>query len=178
MDTAIENLFAPLQRPTARLTLDELRHWLEEVPIDVEDVRPWVRFSSQRYQRNLIHGGPAFHALVLCWRNGQRSPIHDHRGSACAVRVLQGVATETIFQRSANGLVFPTHSHELPVGAMMASEDEDIHQVSNLQPRGADLVTLHVYSPPLLVMGSYSLTEGRVLDFVDPIHEFWQGGGI
>jgi cysteine dioxygenase len=178
MDAAIADLFSPLQGRAGRLGLEELRRWLDEVPMGLEDVQPWVRFSSERYQRNLMYSGPAYHALVLCWRNGQRSPIHDHRGSACAVRVLQGVATETVFQRSAGGLVFPTHSRELPVGATMASEDEDIHQVSNLQADGADLVTLHVYSPPLLVMGSYSLTEDRVVDFVDPIHEFSQGGGI
>jgi hypothetical protein len=34
-----------------------------------------------------------------------------------------------------------------------------MHQVSNLQPGTADLVTLHLYSPPLLRMGTYSITD-------------------
>jgi hypothetical protein len=34
-----------------------------------------------------------------------------------------------------------------------------LHQVSNLQPGPADLVTLHVYSPPLFRMGTYSITD-------------------
>src|SRR5205807_7632445 len=42
---------------------------------------------------------------VLCWRNGQRSPIHDHRGSSCGVRVLRGTMTETQFAFAPNGHV-------------------------------------------------------------------------
>ena len=42
----------------------------------------------------------------LCWRNGQRSPIHNHRGSNCGVKVLRGVATETTFARAANGMIY------------------------------------------------------------------------
>ena len=41
-----------------------------------------------------------------------------------------------------------------------------------------DLVTLHVYSPPLLVMGQYSLTDPMVGEFADPIFDFALGGGI
>lgn len=43
---------------------------------------------------------------------------------------------------------------------------------------GQDLVTLHIYSPPLLVMGTYSLTDDRVGEFVPPVHEFTHGAGI
>jgi cysteine dioxygenase len=42
-------------------------------------------------------------------------------------------------------------------GECDAREDQAIHQVSNLQPRGVPLVTLHVYSPPLARMNVYSV---------------------
>ena len=42
---------------------------------------------------------------------------------------------------------------------MIGSQDTDMHQVSNLQAGSADLVTLHIYSPPLLWMGTYSMTD-------------------
>ena len=44
-------------------------------------------------------------------------------------------------------------------GAVLGSTDADVHQVSNLQADNADLVTLHVYSPPLVFMGTYDLTS-------------------
>ena len=90
---------------------------------------------------------------------------------------MRGVATETLFVTSDNGLVYPTTSRKLVEGSTSLSEDDDKHQISNLQAEG-DLVTLHIYSPPLLVMGQYSLTTGAVTDFTDPIFEFSHGTGI
>jgi len=163
---------------TERVPLEELTERLRRLDVDLRELRPFMRFSPERYQRNLLHEGPGYHALLLCWRNGQRSPIHDHRGSSCGMRILQGVATETVFDRAANGLVYATSSKQLPPGTVAGSQDDDIHQVSNLQPGGADLVTLHVYSPPLLVMGMYSLTEPHIGEFADPIFQFAAGAGI
>ena len=39
-------------------------------------------------------------------------------------------------------------------GFVAASSDRDVHRVSNLD--GEDLVTLHVYSPPLAETGTYT----------------------
>jgi cysteine dioxygenase len=125
-----------------------------------------------------MHEGSVYHALVLCWRAGQRSPIHDHRGSSCGVRVIEGVATETGFERTSEGLIYPTHTRSLETGAVCGSYDDGIHQVSNLQPAGRNLITLHIYSPPLLRMGMYSLTDSLVKDFNDPIVGFADGAGI
>jgi cysteine dioxygenase len=75
------------------------------------------------------------------------------------VRVLRGTATETTFVFAPNGLVKASGSRDLPVGSVMATQDQDMHQVSNLQAGDAELVTLHVYSPPLWLMGTYSLTD-------------------
>ena len=85
--------------------------------------------------------------------------------------------TETLFELTANGHVKATFSRELMPGGVIGSEDADIHQISNLQLGDADLVTLHVYSPPLLWMGTYSLTDrtrGQEAMFV----EFRDAAGI
>jgi cysteine dioxygenase len=161
-----------------RVPLDELVRRMEALQITFDDVREFARFNAERYQRNLLHSGPGYSALVLCWRNGQRSPIHNHRGSSCGVRVLPGEATETFFERNANGHVYATGSRVLREGAVCGSQDDDIHQVSNLQSGNADLVTLHVYSPPLLSMQVFSLTDTTVRDFYDPVFAFCDGDGI
>jgi cysteine dioxygenase len=159
-----------LGRPAA---LPDLCSALTKVDVTLDDVRPHVKFGDRTYRRNLVDAGPWHHLLVLCWRNGQRSPIHDHQGSCCAVRVLAGTMTETVFSRAANGLVRADFSHELGPGAIVGSANDDLHQISNLQADGAELVTLHIYSPPLLIMGTYSLTdnlrgeEPMFLEFAD-----------
>jgi cysteine dioxygenase len=66
----------------------------------------------------------------------------------------------------------------LTEGFICATEDLDIHQISNDQPEGSDLITLHIYSPPLLVMGQYSLDESFHREFNDEVHVLTEGAGI
>ena len=159
MTAKLESLFRYLDGLTSRAPLDELTPVLGEIEIDCEDVADHMHFAGNHYARNLIRAGEWYHALVLCWKNGQRSPIHDHAQSSCGVRVLRGVATETLFEFTPHGHIKATFSRDHLPGSVCGSEDDDLHQISNLQDGNADLVTLHIYSPPLLHMGTYSITD-------------------
>jgi cysteine dioxygenase len=76
-------------------------------------------------------------------------------------------------------MIYATESRQLSAGDSCASQDADVHQISNLQPEGTDLVTLHIYSPPLFRMNMYSLVEAKVVQFFDPVNEeFFSGAGI
>jgi cysteine dioxygenase len=177
MAATLESLFRYLDGLRERAPLAELTATVRPLQVDCADLRDFIRFSAQGYTRNLVRAGTWYHVLVLCWRNGQRSPIHDHAGSSCCVRVLRGTMTETRFEFAPNGHVKAVGSCDFPPGTVIGSEDIDLHQVSNLQAGTADLVTLHVYSPPLQRMGTYSLTDtsrGEELMFV----EFCDAAGI
>ena len=179
MDQRLKTVFAELDEFEQSISAAWLQRWIENCQLDLDHVQKYCRYHPQHYVRNLLQAGQAYHALVLCWRNGHRSPIHDHRGSCCAVKVLRGEATETSFQIAPNGMAYAISSRQLTEGATCYSEDADIHQVSNLQADQADLVTLHVYSPPLLRMNVYSLHGGGTREFFDPINdEFTSGAGI
>jgi cysteine dioxygenase len=170
---------ADLDEFTDRIPLDVLKAWLSQTEVTLDIVRPFIKFSTEHYVRNLMHSGPSYQALVICWHSGQRSPIHDHRGSSCAVKVISGTATETLFARAANGMYYATSSRQLATGDSCASQDSDVHQMSNLQPEGHDLVTLHIYSPPLFRMNMFSLVDPKVMQFFDPVNEeFASGAGI
>lgn len=157
MHPRLTRFFEELDQFDKPIPVNVLRRKIRAIAISRSDLGSHVRFGKSCYRRNLIHTGPAYQALVLCWRSGQRSPIHDHRGSACALRVVEGVATETRFDVSPAGLLYPTGSSHSGEGTICASYDMDIHQMGNLQPAGVDLVTLHIYSPALLAMGTYFL---------------------
>src|SRR5438445_3758649 len=153
MAQSLSELFDYLDGLDDRASLEELTAQFRRTLVTCADVADSIRFSDRGYTRNLVRAGPWYNLLVLCWKNGQRSPIHDHKGSSCAVRVLRGTATETVFGMTDEGRLFECHTHRLPEGFICATQDLDIHQISNLQPGAADLITLHIYSPPLLVMG-------------------------
>ena len=178
MKQSLSELLAKLDTVPGPVPLNLLSEELAKTSIVLSDVQRNISFGEQTYRRNLLHEGPAYHALVLCWRSGQRSPIHDHSGSSCAVYVLQGKATETLFAQTAEGLIYATSTQEQGHGEVIGSYDGDIHQISNLQPEGQDLITLHLYSPPLLKMNLYSLTDRTVATFYDPIEFFSEGAGI
>jgi cysteine dioxygenase len=177
MSKSLATLFDYLDHLEGRAPLAELTAQLAQAEVTCADVAQFIRFSERGYTRNLVRAGPWYNVLALCWKNGQRSPIHDHRGSSCAVRVLRGTATETLFEFAPNGHVWATSSRQHVPGVVIGSQDSDLHQVSNLQAGDADLVTLHIYTPPLMWMGTYSLTgteRGQEPMFI----EFSEAAGI
>jgi DMSO/TMAO reductase YedYZ molybdopterin-dependent catalytic subunit len=159
MGTKLETLLEYLDGLEGRPPLGELAALLGRLELTCDDVADFVRFADAGYQRNLVRAGRWYHLWALCWKNGQRSPIHDHAGSSCGFRILRGTATVTNFVLAPNGHVKAVGSEDQPAGTVVATQDMDLHQVSNLQAGDADLVTLHVYSPPLVRMGTYSLTD-------------------
>ena len=175
---ALAPLRAYLDSLTARASVADLKTRLQSPAVTVDDVAEFAQFSEDRYLRTLVCQGDHYHLLVLCWRSGQRSPIHDHAGSTCGLRILRGTATETVFGKTPSGLIKPAHSKDYRHGDVSVSADNYIHQVSNLQAEGEDLVTLHIYSPPLLRMATYSLTEPAIGEFRPMVLEHVLGSGI
>jgi len=147
----------PLEQPAMARMLGSL-HLLRK------DVTEWTSFSEVGYQRVLIHRTPQFEVLLLCWRSGQRSAIHDHAGSTCGIRVIAGTAIETSYAASPCGPLYPVRSRCLETGSVCVNRDADIHQVANLAPAGQDLITLHTSSPPLAATRIYSIRETVLAD--------------
>lgn len=174
----IRPLIRYLDGLTGRASIDRLRELLEQTDIAIEDLHGFVQFDDTHYRRNLVCLGQWYEILVICWQSGQRSPIHNHAKSTCGLKVLAGVCTETVFDHSPCGQVVALHSTHLTAGHICASQDTDTHQVSNLQPDGENLVTLHIYSPPLRSMERFSITGRQVEEWRPPVFEFAQGAGI
>ncbi|MEM1249629.1 MAG: cysteine dioxygenase family protein [Acidobacteriota bacterium] len=152
----LQALFARLDVFEERIPLSTLRRELESLVVSVEDLATACCFADDRYVRNRLHVGPAYEALLVCWRPGQESPVHDHAGSSCAFRVLGGDADEVVFtpEDGAFERLVPESDRRLPAGFVCAAQDADIHQVRNHRS-GLDLVTLHIYSPALTSMQIY-----------------------
>src|SRR4051794_33765345 len=97
MARSLDDLIRYLDALQQRAPLPELLEQLRPLQVEPQELTQHIRFSDQTYRRNLIRASDHYNLWVLCWRNGQRSPIHDHRGSSCGVRVLRGTMTETLF---------------------------------------------------------------------------------
>lgn len=155
---------------TERADLGQLVRLLEESRLTLDDVREHLRFDDDCYRRNLVAESPWYNVLVLCWKAGQRSPIHDHAHSVCAFKVLTGVCTETAFGFDADGRPVKGRTRDFLTGEIVASHDSETHQVSNLQPEGTGLVTLHIYSPPLKTMRVFAPAGRSAGEWLAPEH--------
>jgi cysteine dioxygenase len=159
--SSLEGLFHGLDASTDAVPLDELCARMRDAALSLDDVRDWVRFGDGCYRRNLVRLGPGYVALVLCWRPGQASPVHDHRGSACALQVLSGTATERRYRRHPDGRLELSATNRYAQGEICGTYDADIHTMVNEDP-ASDLVTLHVYTPPMRSYHAYSLDSDEV----------------
>ncbi|MEO9386856.1 cysteine dioxygenase [Chromobacterium phragmitis] len=154
------NLAASLRQLSlhdASLSLEQIRQFHRSLRLSAQDLAPFRHFDDERYRRNRIYRDERCELLLLCWRNGQRSQIHNHKGSLCGVRVIEGVATETVFETTLAGQLAARETRELAAGSLVINGHLDIHQVANLQDGGEDLVTLHLYSPPLSRMELFGM---------------------
>lgn len=152
---SLQNLIARLDAAEGVPDAEQLQTWLRELRPTTDELAPFVRFSRKAYRRNLVHRHDHFEVLVLCWRPGQHSPIHDHHGSHCGVLVLSGHATEVRFDRLPSGQLRASSVQPLPAGSVTASVGDDLHVIGNWLHPEKDLITLHVYSPPLNGMQRY-----------------------
>ena len=147
--------------------LERLNSWLKSVEISDEELRPYINFKEANYWRHLVCRNDFVEMLVLCWKPGHRTPIHDHNGSHGAVKVHEGILWETIFHYDADcGLSYRTARECLP-GHITAADVPDIHQLGNPDVSERDLVTIHIYSPPLGVLRTYK-AGSRQIDHYTP----------
>lgn len=149
-----------------RADVAQLDRLLSENVATLDTLQSFVEFGDLTYRRNLIKQNTWYELLCICWKSGQRSPIHDHAQSTCGLKIVTGVATETVFASTDCGQIKAVSSTDFAVGQVCSSQDSDVHQVSNLQSPGNDLVTLHIYSPPIQSMDTYTLTGAEPAIYV------------
>lgn len=163
----LPEFFERLDQYEARIPLDELTELMRQLEITCADVSGSLNFKEECYCRNVLHVGAPYSALVMCWKDGQSSPVHDHTGSSCGVLVLRGHGTERSYERDASGVMQETGVTTFSKGDVCASFDSRTHEICNEAGDGSELVTLHVYSPPLQNYHTYCLETGAVKTRVD-----------
>ena len=116
--------------------------------------RPHLDFDpDRRYVRRLV-ADEHHEAWLLTWLPGQGTEWHDHGGSGGAFVVLQGSLVE---RTALHGVVRgPRRIHAR--GVAHGFGPDHVHRVTN---EGADpAVSVHVYSPRLLVQHDYVAEDG------------------
>lgn len=111
-----------------------------------------------RYRQHVLHVAPdgGFSVVVLVWRPGQKTPIHDHI-SWCVVGVYEGEEEETRYRlhEAANGPFLVPDGRERACPGRVTTlipPEEDIHEVANAGV--GEAISIHVYGADIGKLGS------------------------
>jgi len=147
----------------------------------------WKRYEywddKKKYTRNLIAEIPdCFGLMLLCWNSEKASPIHNHAGSECFMKVLQGSIMERQYvirggegdgsvdkdamqqqqsvaenSRIPRSDIILTNEKTYTAGSCTFINDSlGVHAISN--PSSERAVTLHCYIPAYDACKSWSPT--------------------
>ena len=161
----LANAIEELKHKAKEMSLPDLRRFIAGLKPGKGEIERYIQFADNRYARNLVYKTLDFECLVLCWRLGQRSPIHDHGESICAVYTVSGTLSADNYRKTANGHIRTDYSEDFRPGSVLSIQTTEIHQVSNLQ-NSENLISLHFYLGPLENSFLYSVQQ--------PIYEPYQ----
>ena len=146
--------------PTVDKSIDDLVQALKEnnnsnftsiitsTYLSIHTLEEYSSWSDECYTRNCIEENEKFELILLCWEKGQQTPIHDHGGEECWVKIINGEFKETIFKT--------TESGELEVeNSFVLKEDEisymidfmGFHSIENISDGRS--MSLHLYAKPI-----------------------------
>ncbi|KAJ2554847.1 hypothetical protein EV175_002455 [Coemansia sp. RSA 1933] len=129
-----------------------------------------VYHEGTRYTRSLVDDGNGkYNLLILVWGEEQCSPIHDHAGSHCMMKLLAGELNEDLYAWPS-----PTASVEdslrlkrtapLKTNSVAYMSDKlGLHRIAN-PSRGTKAVSLHLYSPPYDMCKVFNEQTGALVE--------------
>jgi predicted metal-dependent enzyme (double-stranded beta helix superfamily) len=133
---------------TLALSIPELRALARELRARRDLWEPLVHHTADQRHYELLRQDDQVEAWVISWMNDHDTGFHDHEVSSGAVAVARGRIREDRLRVGG-----PPVSRVLNAGGVLDFSASDIHRVRH-EP-GEPAVTIHVYSPPLLRMGTY-----------------------
>lgn len=142
---------------------------LDAVRISPAEWKLYTRFEAGRYTRNLVARTDKFALLILCWEKGMESPIHDHSGSSCFVKILEGGLREKLFESPPPDAEGQPAAGPAPLAlksdrVLTAGQVTYINDKMGLHSMGSAnderCITMHIYCPPYSTTRIFDLATG------------------
>jgi predicted metal-dependent enzyme (double-stranded beta helix superfamily) len=149
--------FAQVRRPYGRdLSAQELESFVNDLAGYPELWIDLVKHDRTQRVYEELFSDDHVTAWLICWMENHDTGFHDHDISCGAVAVVSGRVCEE--RLTLDG---PPTDAAFKAGESFHFSPTDIHRVRHTGD--TPTVTLHVYSPPLLSMGAYTVGgEGQL----------------
>lgn len=167
MTSRMKNVLNTLKSPSKT----ELKDALLKLHLTLDDLAQLPEpFKGKPYNRKLLYKNDEVELLVMNWSQLECAP-HDHGNSHGWIQVLSGTSLNSVYEVNGNGLpteLFHEYHHK---GKCFYAPKKAIHkmQASN----NTDLVTIHLYSPPITGMIVYDLQKCAACVVSDDCGAWW-----
>lgn len=147
------NILDSLNKPSK----SELKDALLQLDMTLDDISSLTEADEGKpYYRKLLYKNEEVELLVMNWSQLECAP-HDHGDSQGWIQVLSGISINSVYEVNRNGLpkeLFNEYHHQ---GKFFYAPKKGIHKMQASDD--TNLVTLHLYSPPITGMKVYDLQK-------------------
>jgi len=134
--------------------ISSLQSSLLAADLEACDVADYIRFDRDGYSRNRVLKTDKFEVLILCWRPGQKSKIHNHADSICAFKIIKGALKNTNFIQQGQRVSVTSTKDISCSQPVVLSGSNNFHKIAN--DSASNAVSLHFYAPPI---GHYHVVD-------------------
>ncbi len=123
---------------------------LLEAEMSLEQLAPYIRFTSDRYARNVVARTANFELVVIYWSGHQRSAVHGHGHSVCAFKCVSGELLErrySVLAEFGSDYRCKSESSVRSGDFSVCYKGSDHHEIINSTEDQA--ISVHLYAPPL-----------------------------
>ena len=168
--TSVRDFIEGLRRlESDMITKGGVAQFVADAHVRAEALTPYIFWKENSYTRNLIYRDGFFEVMAICWRSGQKTPVHTHNGQLGWMTVVQGEilthhyrylrcsAPENQNVVGMDCLAGANHVELERLDTIRCANDgrvvtvdklQTIHQIENSDQADAGCVSLHVYSKP------------------------------
>ncbi|KAG9327506.1 hypothetical protein KVV02_000455 [Mortierella alpina] len=149
--------------------VDRVQKLMSNYTSNQADWAKYALFDKGRYTRNLVDDGNGkFNLMILAWPETIGSAIHDHSGSHCLMKVLDGELKETLYHWPEKVVCESDHT-DSGVGSDNSDDEEKTSPAAAMSIKKEtilkrdtvaymhDKLGLHAVANPLKTTGSVSL---------------------
>jgi len=123
-------------------------HIIRSIELKPEDFKDYASWSKDCYTRNCLVDNEKFELILICWSEGQKTPIHDHGGEECWVKVIDGQLEEVIYQKNDNDALTVVKAAVSKANQVTYMKDfMGFHSLENVAKKRS--MTLHLYAKPI-----------------------------
>ncbi|MFK3936950.1 cysteine dioxygenase [Alkalihalobacillus sp. NPDC078783] len=151
-------------------TKEELRGALISLNTTIKDLRPFLKMDSDKpYYRKLLFQNDEVELLLMNWSDLSCAP-HDHGLSSGWIQVISGSTINTVYRVDKGELPEAYFSRVEHKGSFFFAPRNGVHK---MRAQEQDLVTLHLYSPPIKSMIVYDLEACAACMVSDQCGAWW-----